>query len=395
MVRRVVSIKDVAKQAGVSTATVSNVFNGTKPVSADLAKRVREAAEELRYEVNRAASHLRSGRTRVVTILVPDLSDPFFISIITEVESLARLSGYEIIVGNSADDADIEESRLNALMAWQPAGMIVVPCTDTIPARLVANKNEIPFVLVDRVGDATIADSIVIDNEDGGAIAAKHLSEIGHRDVLMVASDMGLLPIRQRISGAQKEIKQFGGVARLVEVGPEPTQASKTLECWMARNRLPTAIFALTTMTTLATLTCLAKRRMQIPENVSLVGFDDYPWMRARRTALTAVGQPSVEISRAAWDRLTVRMDGEQGEPRATVLTCTLEIRDSTLPIEVPDSLENATDGGGRGKVRRRRNGIQPAVGKDGTGVEKRGRKRPGQGGSRKTKRTPAFRVSE
>ena len=109
-----VSIKDVAKSAGVSTATVSNVFSGKKPVNAELASKVRSVANDLGYTVNKAASLLRSGRNSVVCMLVPDLSDPFFTSIITEVEHLARSDGYEIIVGNSDDDVDVESGRLNA-----------------------------------------------------------------------------------------------------------------------------------------------------------------------------------------------------------------------------------------------------------------------------------------
>ncbi len=380
MARRAVSIKDVADRAGVSTATVSNVLSGTKPVSVDLARRVRQAAEELGYEINRAASQLRTGKTRVVTVLVPDLSDPFFTSIITEIESLARLSGYEIIVGNSADDTDIERSRLNALMAWQPAGMIVIPCTDAVPDNLIAKTGEVPFVLVDRVADTSLADSVVIDNKDGGSIAGKYLAEIGHRDVLMVASDMGLVAIRQRNDGAREEIERHGGVARVVEVGPVPDEAATTLERWLERNRLPTAILALTNMTTLATLTCLAKRRTRIPEDVSLIGFDDYPWMSARHTALTAVRQPTLEIARAAWNRLAHRMAGNIDEPKSAVLLCSLAIRDSTLPIQADKPPAD--------KVPARRDSrkqVRLVAGQDHEHRDERGRKSHERNGARKT----------
>jgi len=137
MAKRGPSIKEVAQRAGVSTATVSNVFSGAKPVKADLSKKVRKAAEDLGYRVNRAASVLRTGRNRIIPVLVPDLADPFFTSLITEIEVRAEKDGYEVIVGNARDNIENERNRLDALLSWQPAGLIIVPCTDA-PPRAVA-----------------------------------------------------------------------------------------------------------------------------------------------------------------------------------------------------------------------------------------------------------------
>ena len=121
-----VTIREVAARAGVSTATVSNVFSGSKPVNADLRERVRRAAEELSYQVDRAASQLRSGQARVVGVLVPDLDDVFFTSLVSQLEVLAQKDGYDILVASSRDDLGLEQSRLRTLLDLRPANGFIV-----------------------------------------------------------------------------------------------------------------------------------------------------------------------------------------------------------------------------------------------------------------------------
>lgn len=325
-----VSIKDVAKAAGVSTATVSNVFSGKKPVKAGLAAKVRDVAAELGYSVNKAASLLRSGRSSVVIILVPDLSDPFFTSIITEVEQLAREDGYEIIVGNSDDDIEVEEGRLNALLAWEPAGAIVIPCSDSLPSRL-HDRDLPPTIVVDRVSEFDVVDTVSINNLKAGEAAAVLLGELGHRNILIAASDMALTPIRRRAEGAQVGIENFGGSVRIAELGSEPGHGSELLARWLDENEAPTAIMATNDMTTLAVLRLLADRQIEMPNSVSVVGFDDYAWMSARRTKISAIRQPIEAIAATVWEQLMSRINGQEGAVVNRVLECELIKRDSVV----------------------------------------------------------------
>ena len=331
--RESVSIKEVAKLAGVSTATVSNVYSGKKPVNDDLAKRVRDAGNKLGYKINRIASQLRSGKNNIVGVLVPDLSDPFFTSIITKLEELAQLSGYEIIVANSNDDQKTEQGRLDALLSWQPAGLVIIPCTDVIPPQLLGEVQVPPFVVADRVADQNISDTVVIDNREAGAIAASHLMGLGHRNLLLAASDLTIFPIRERCVGAQDSVIKFGAAIEIVELGSKPFRGADILSHWLDRDDRPTAIIATNGMTTLAVLACLARRKVDIPGQISLVGFDDYLWMSARQTALTAVSQPIADIASSAWECLKARMAGEKFARKKIVLSCTLAIRDSTCPL--------------------------------------------------------------
>ncbi|MEP1207826.1 MAG: LacI family DNA-binding transcriptional regulator [Rhizobiaceae bacterium] len=336
MAKQKVSIKQVADAAGVSIATVSNVFSGKKPVKSELANQVRMEAERLGYRVNRAASNLRSGESKIVPILVPDMSDPFFTSLIMEIEKQAHTDGFEIIVANTKDDVKVEHGRISALMSWQPAGMIVVPVSDDVPEQFYKLRNELPIVLVDRGTEIEGFDTIRVNNARAGAQSAEHLAQLGHRRLLIVASDLRLHGVRERCRGAVEQFEANGGSAEIVEVGPVPQQGAEHIGRWLDAHQIPTAIFAVTDMTTLAALTCLAERKLEVSKDVALVGFDDYPWMSARRTPITAVRQPIEKIAAAAWMKLKNGMSGKDNAAISRPLCCTMEIRASTL--DAPDS---------------------------------------------------------
>jgi LacI family transcriptional regulator len=329
-----VSIRDVARSAGVSPATVSNVLGGRKPVNKELADRVRKAALDLNYQVDRVASQLRTGKTRVIAVLVPDLNNPFFTSIVAAVEGCVRDEGYEIIVASSNGEGAVERSRLAAILAWRLAGLVVVPCSDAFPNRSLIERTKIPYVIADRVTDGLAADTVSVDNEEAGAVAALHFIERGHARILIAASVLQLANIRERCAGAAKVLRRHGLPAPdVVELGYDLDIASERLSRWFDRHERPTAVLALTNFTTLAVLATVAERRLAIPQQVSLIGFDDYEWMRARATPLTAIRQPVREMGKAIWERLSARMDGDGSAPRRVRLSCELMVRSSTAGL--------------------------------------------------------------
>ncbi|MFJ5368976.1 LacI family DNA-binding transcriptional regulator [Bosea sp. CER48] len=341
-----VTIRDVAARAGVSIATVSNVFSGNKPVNADLRARVLKAAEELAYQVDRAASQLRSGQGRVVGVLVPDLDDIFFTSLISQLEVLAEKDGYDILVASSRDDLGLEQSRLRTLLAWRPSGLIAVPCSDGVPGVLRNEIGRLPIVFADRVPpEGSLVDTVAIDNRKAGEIAARHLLAKGHGEILIAASSLGISPIRERVAGACELIRaKIHREPSVVELGSNADRGAATFQNWLERNPQPSAVIALTNVTTLSTLSALARLRVDIPDPVSVIGFDDYPWMSARKTGLTAIRQPIAEIAAVAWGRLRARMSGDKAPPEHSVLQASLQARDS-----VRDLAAIAADGGDAG----------------------------------------------
>jgi LacI family transcriptional regulator len=317
-------------------------------VNEDLKTRVREAAKALSYRVDRAASQLRTGVTRVVGVLVPDLDDVFFTSLVSELEILARKDRFDILVASSRDDRKLERSRLNALLSWRLAGLIAVPCTDTLPVALRPGVERLPMVLADRVPPGgSVVDTVAIDNRDAGEIGARHLVSLGHDRIVIAASSLAISPIRERVAGAAALVGlHSGNEPMVIELGSNAEAGAQSFARWLERNDRPSAVFALTNVTTLSVLSALARLRIDIPDPVSVIGFDDYPWMSARKTGLTAIRQPIAEMAAAVWRQLRGRMAGDASPPRNIVLRGSLQVRESVLAVPRADlapSVEAAT----------------------------------------------------
>ena len=353
--RRAATVKDVAEKAGVSPATVSNVLGGRKKVNADMAARVHAAATELGYEADRAASFLRSGQSRIVAMTVPSLDNPFFTSIIASVERWSNANGFDLIVASANESDAVEKARVGALLSWRPAGVVVIPNSERFPARDALDFSGTPYVLADRAIPGLSADAVTIDNFSAGRLAANHLVDLGHRDVTVCASTLDLSNIRERCDGIRSRLAE-GENARLslLEVGLTFESASATIERWLQGSPRTTAVVALTNFSTLAVLGALVQRNIRVPDDVSLVGFDDYAWMRAAGPSVTAIRQPVEEIGRRLWERLQARMDGDAGEPVHIQLDTDLIVRDSTVghPDPVHDTYIRSADGAFRAESR-------------------------------------------
>lgn len=326
------SIKEVAKMAGVSTATVSNVFSGRKAVNDDLKKRVHDAADQLGYQVNRVASQLRSQRNSIVAVLVPNLTDTFFATIVSNIEDLAFSQGYDVVVASSHDRTDIEDSRLKALLRWQPAGVIAVPCSGSLPQALLDIQSKCPVVLVDRVAPhACPFDTITLNNQGAGQDAFNHLLQLGHNKVLIAASNLSFPPIQSRVDGCQSVVSELPLQSETIELGSEIEEGAKIVGKWLDTHERPSAIFALTNVTTLSVLTALAERKIRVGEDISLLAHDDYVWMSARSVSLTVMKQPVEKMAHSAWGRLLERIESgrKNDEPTTTIFEAQLVQRNS------------------------------------------------------------------
>jgi LacI family transcriptional regulator len=333
MSRTVPTIRDVADRAGVSPGTVSNVLGARKAVDPVLAERVRRAADELGYRVHRGASELRSGRTKVVAALVPGLENPFFTALIAALERSTRAEGYEIIVGSAGEEEDVEATRLSALLSWRPAGVVIVPCRDTFASRPLLEREGVPYVVVDRVGADAAADTVAIDNAGAARAAAEHLIGLGHTEILVAASTGAVANIRARCAGIAEAIAEVpGGRVEILELGPSFESAAERMEARMRAGPLPSAAIALTNFTTLALLAAFTRSGVRVPDDVSLVGFDDYAWMQATSPSITAVRQPIDRIAAEAWRCLSARIAGSDAPWRRAEFDADLIVRQSTRP---------------------------------------------------------------
>ena len=337
------SINDVARMAGVSPATVSNVLTGRKRVSAKLVKKVEAAVKALDYRADPRASMLRSGEAKIIAVIVPDLDNAFFTSVVSAVEQCLGPEAYEVIVASSHGEEEVEKSRLKAILAWRPAGLIVIPCSDEFAGRQLIESSKTPYVIADRVTENLSSDTVSVDNEGAGAIGARHLIDLGHKDILVVASSLSLANIRQRCSGAAEALRSHGlPQPAIAELGFSIDEASARLSKWFDENPRPTAIQALTNFTTLSALTAFAERSLRMPRDISLIGFDDYTWMRARATPLTAIFQPVREMGRALWETLNARIKGDISPAKHVVFPCEIRVRASSGPVPNAHSTQEA-----------------------------------------------------
>lgn len=334
MLSKRATIKDVAIRAGVSASTVSNVMLGRNAATPEVADRVRAVASALGYVADRSASQLRSGKTRVITILVPNLTDPFFAAVIAELEQLAQVEGFDIVVASSNADDKVEQTRLAALLSWRPSGVVVVPHLDDFPNRRMLDDLHLPYVVVDRAASDLLADSVVTANHAATVEAAAHLLESGHHDVLVVTSTFRLENIRQRFQGVVDCFAERGLPAPpALEVGLTFETVAERMATWLAENKHPTAFLAVTNFVTMGALAHLAQAGLSVPQDVSLVGFDDHPWMRASSPSITAIRQDVSGLAAEAWAILRRRMAGDTAPPQRGVVPCQLVMRGSVRRI--------------------------------------------------------------
>ena len=345
MVVRRATIKDVAARAGVSPATVSNVLLGRKAASLDVADRVRAIAGELGYSPDRAASQLRSGKTRIVTALVPNLTDPFFAAVIDAFERQAQADGFDLIVASSNATEEGERKRLSALLSWRPAGVVVIPQSDAFPSRQEIDALRLPYVVVDRASSKLPVDAVVSGNREATAEAVGYLLDQGHDSMLVVASTFRLENIRERYQGVIDQFATRGlPPPPSLEVGLTFEMVAERLAVWLADNKRPTAILTVTNFVTMGVMAHFAQIGTRVPRDVSLIGFDDYPWMRAASPAITAIRQDVAALAEQAWTMLRARMADAAAPVRRVTVPCRLVMRDSVRragrPVEPVAALQ-------------------------------------------------------
>jgi len=328
------TIRDVAEAAGVSTATVSNVVRGTCFVRAERQKRVLDAIESLGYSPNLMAAGLRARRSRMVGIVVPDITTSFFGVVVRRIEELASGSNYQILLADTQENGDRELERVRALVRRQADGLILIPCRDCARTLEDIRKSKIPAVLVDRTVRNSEFDIVSADNIAAAREGCRHLISLGHRHITLLVSDPKLKNIAERIQGYREAMIQ-AGLSRLIRVvagGMTSDQAHKSLRRAFLLSERPSAIFAVTHVMALGALRAIWETGFTLPETISLLAFDDCEWMTALRPFLSTLRQPIAEMAQEAWSVLTERIQGHRIERVTRQFPCRLVVRESTAP---------------------------------------------------------------
>lgn len=317
----------VADRAGVSVATVSNVLNGKPNVSADLVRRVTDAVRELGYVVDIAASRLRSRKSALAGVVVPDLTNPMFAAFVSTLEHLARVDGFDLVVVSARNDPVEEADRLANMRAWRPAGLIVIPCDGAFHARLPAGF-AIPTVLADRIPDRDGFDLVAVDNGPAAGAITRHLEAQGFETCLVVGTRLSISNVRERWDGVQAAARSLK--LDLLEIGIDDPAGLVELERRLRAGHRPQALFALDHGTALAAYRLLGEVGISVPRDMAFASFDAMEWMQLVQPQVTAVRQPIEAMAEQAWSLLSRRLGGEAGPPVTRRLRCDIEIRGST-----------------------------------------------------------------
>ncbi|WP_019359076.1 LacI family DNA-binding transcriptional regulator [Streptomyces sp. AA1529] len=332
---RTVGIKEVARAAGVSVGTVSNVINRPAMVAEETRQRVQSAIERLGYVRSEAARHLRAGRSRIIALLVLDMANPFFVDVAAGAERAARAAGLGVMLCNSAQ-SPAEEAEYLALFAEQRVRGVLITPTGTTGENLTAfQRHGIPYVSVDRVAPSTEGCSVSVDDVRGAGLAVRHLLESGHRDLAHVSGPMQLTQCRDRHTGATRALRGSGARLRHIEGSRMDVATGRDAGArLLGMSPRPTAVFCANDLMALGVLQALYAAGVSVPEEIALVGYDDIEFAAAAAVPLTSVRQPAYRMGRAAAD-LLIEETGEAAAGHThqrIVLRPELVVRASTLP---------------------------------------------------------------
>lgn len=319
-----VTLKDVATRAGVSTATVSYVLNGTGSVSPEVAARILEAVEALGYRPNRSARALRTGQSRTLGLVLPDLTNPFFPELAQAVEHAARMKGYAVILIDSREEAEVEEQGFMLLAEYGVEGAIWCPISAQIPARPSS-----PTVVIDRPIEGF--DLVRADVRRGGALIAEYALELGHQRVGLISGPQHLASARLRREGFLEVARGHLEVVWEVEVAFSRKLNEKAVAVLQANEA--SLIVAANDTLAIGALNVLHTLGKRVPEEVSLLGFDDIPWAELVYPSLSTVKQPLTELGSKAVSLLHRRLHEPDLPLQQLLLDVKLIVRNSARAV--------------------------------------------------------------
>lgn len=325
------TISDVAKRAGVANITVSRVLNGAENVNPVTRRRVEQAIQELGYLPNLAARSLRSGQTRTLALLVPDIGNPFWPSVARGIEDAAQSGGYSIFLCNTDENPTKQRDYLFAVLQQRVDGVILAPCDPDAASLAPLREQGTPTVIIDRRVDGWDVDTVYADSVSGARALIQHLLNLGHTRIAALTGPAGVSTAEDRLLGYRLALHEAGIAAepRLLRYGEyRTTSGYQMAKDVLAAGLAPTAFFAANQAIALGVLDALTERGLDVPRDVALVSFDDLPDVDHLFPFLTVVAQSAYDMGLNAAQLLLSRMSaGVALQPRHVVLPTRLILR--------------------------------------------------------------------
>lgn len=326
------TITDVARRAGVSKSLVSLVMRGADHVSPERRQAVNKAAAELGYRPNAMARSLVQRRTHLVGVMVSDLHNPFFADVVAGIQEQAARTGYKVLVNSGNRAAAREADAMETLLQLRADGIILGSpvLDDEVIGRA---SREVPIVLVGREAHGPAVDSVTNDDRAGAEVAVEHCVSLGHRRIAHIDGGHGAgAPARRH--GYEAAMKRLGLGDLVSVVSGTYTEEGGHTGCLLllAQKPRPTAIFAANDLAAIGALNAIEESGLKVPDDISLVGYDNTSLAALRHISLTTIHQPRLEMGQLALSTLLERIDQDREEPRRVVLSPSLVVRASTAP---------------------------------------------------------------
>lgn len=331
------TIVEVAKRARVSTATVSNVIRGTQRVSSALQERVNKAIRDLDYHPNELARSLKVRQTRMLGMVLPDITNPFFPEIMRGAEDSAFERGYFLLTANTDEQIERERRIVSALRSYRVDGILLASAPGKNTSHIQRTiESGIAVVCIDRAAQGIKTDSVLLDNVRGARECVAHLVESGFRRIAIITGALELQTARERLQGYEEGLQEarIPVTKKLIFEGDFREESGYRLgKKILAGKTRPCAIFVSNGVMALGLLRALEEMKVRCPEDIAIATFDALAVDRSFRPHLTAVEQPSYEIGIRAASILMDRVEGKLGTaPISIRIQPTLMKRESTAP---------------------------------------------------------------
>jgi len=329
-----VSIKDIARLAGVSHSTVSRALHNSPLISAHTAERIQRIAKECGYSASAVARSLVTRKTYAIGVVVTSISDPFNGEVVGGIEEIANRAGFSIILATSQADPEREMTVVRSFQERRVDGILVA--SSRVGALYVPLLSEfgIPIVLLNNQHPSEFVYSVTVDNVDGALGATRHLIALGHKRIAYIGDRLGLQSDRERYEGYTAALVEANLPVRpefVIQGDGKPPGARDAARELLALPEPPTAIFCYNDMSALGVLEHASERGLQVPRDLSIVGFDDLFFTPFLQPPLTSVRQPKRELGRRAMELLLMLLTG--GSPEKSLeLEGELIVRGSTAP---------------------------------------------------------------
>ncbi|MGG1662408.1 LacI family DNA-binding transcriptional regulator [Brevibacillus sp. NRS-1366] len=329
------TIYDVAREAGVSIATVSKVINNTGRISEKTKENVLNIMKQLNYQPSVVASALTGKSTYTIGLMIPDLANPFFSGIARSIEDRAHVLGYNLVICSSDYDSAKEAKYISLLLQKSVDGIILASGFENIETVKDLIKQKVPTAIIAREIPSLEVDTVAVDDFLGGYQATSHLLALGHTNIAIIARD--LWSNRERMRGYRQALEEAGIAypSEVEYVSESDVESGKQLaEQILQQKNRPTAIFACNDLLAMGAIQAAREQALSIPRDLSVVGFDNTVWASVTDPPLTTVAQPIRDMGTQVMNLLMQEINGQKRHRQRVVLLPELIVRDSTARYE-------------------------------------------------------------